>query len=108
MNKVTGPKYGNAKQAEEWKLRLFVTDWAPRCIVAYRNLTRICQENIENRCNIEVVDILERPEAAREQQIVAVPTLLKLSPEPRRVLVGDFSNTERVLKGLDVGRWTKG
>lgn len=108
MPKVTGPKYGNTEPAREWKLRLFVTDWNPRCIVAYRNLKKICEENIEDKCAIEVVDILEKPEIARQEQIVAVPTLLKLSPKPQRVLVGDFSRTEQVLKGLDVERWAHG
>jgi circadian clock protein KaiB len=108
MAKVTGPKYGNTEPAEEWKLRLFVTNWTPRCIVAYRNLKKICEENIENKCSIEVVDILENPDIARNSQIVAVPTLFKLSPKPERVLVGDFSKKEQVLKGLDVERWIKG
>jgi circadian clock protein KaiB len=107
MNMAAGPKYGDTKPAEEWKLRLFVTNWTPRCIVAYRNLDRICKEHIGDKCDIKVIDILEHPEVAREQQIVAVPTLFKLSPKPRRVLVGDFSKTEEVLKGLDVERWLK-
>ncbi len=108
MGKVTGPKYGDTEPAEEWKLRLFVTNWTPRCVVAYRNLKKICEEHIEDKCAIEVVDLLEKPEVAREEQIVAVPTLMKLSPKPERVLVGDFSKVETVLKGLDVERWAHG
>jgi circadian clock protein KaiB len=79
-----------------------VTAWTPRSIVAYRNLRKICAEHLEDKCTIEVVDLLKHPECARQEQIVAVPTLVKLSPKPRRVLIGDFSNVERVLKGLDV------
>ncbi len=108
MSKVTGPLYGDTKPAEEWKLRLFVTNWTPRCVVAYRNLKKICEENIEDKCRIEVVDLLQHPEIARQEQIVAVPTLQKLSPKPSRVIYGDFSKTEAVLKGLDVERWKKG
>ena len=108
MRKKTAPEYGNTEPAEQWKLRLFVTNWSPRCVVAYRNLKKICEDNIENKCDIEVVDILENPEVAREEQIVAVPTLYKMSPKPKRVLIGDFSKVEQVLKGLDVQRWVKG
>lgn len=76
--------------------------------MAYRNLKKICRENIGDKCAIEVVDILEHPDVARREQIVAVPTLMKISPKPERVLVGDFSKTEQVLKALDVERWVHG
>ena len=108
MPHKTGTEYGRTKPAGEWKLELYVTDWSPRCVVAYRNLARICREHISDKCKIEVVDILENPEAAKENQIVVVPTLLKYAPEPRRVLIGDFTSTEKVLKGLDVERWING
>lgn len=108
MNEVKNREYGETGPAQEWKLRLFVTDWTPRCVVAYRNLKRICEENIKDKCDIEVVDILEHPDVAREEQIVVVPTLFKLLPKPERVLVGDFTKREQVLKGLDVERWIKG
>ena len=107
MKKVTA-EYGRTEPAEEWKLRLFVTNWSPRCVVAYRNLKKICDENIGGKYAIEVVDILEQPDLARQEQIVAVPTLFKLSPKPNRVLIGDFTDKEQVLKGLDVERWIKG
>ncbi len=100
--KYTGSRYTCAKSANKWKLRLFIADWSPRCIAAYRNLKKICEENIEVNCAIEVVDILEHPDIARKEQIVAVPTLMKLSPKPQRLLIGDFSDKEHVLKGLDV------
>jgi len=104
----TTPEYGKTEPAAQWKLRLFVTDWTPRCIVAYRNLKKICQEHIEDRCDIEVVDLLKNPEVARREQIVAVPTLKKLTPGPHRVLVGDFTRPDKVLKALDVERWIRG
>ncbi|PPD57335.1 circadian clock KaiB family protein [Dehalogenimonas etheniformans] len=108
MEKVKGPPYGDTEPAEEWKLRLFVTDWNPRCIVAYRNLKKICQEDLENKCSIEVIDILEQPDIARQEQIVAIPALKKILPKPSRILVGDFSKKEKVLKALDVERWLHG
>ncbi len=108
MLEETAREYGRTEPAGEWKLRLFVTNWTPRCVVAYRNLKKICQEHIEGKCEIEVVDLLENPDVARKEQIVAVPTLLKMTPKPQRVLVGDFSKTEQVLKGLDVERWVRG
>jgi len=69
---------------------------------------KICQEHIDGKCDIEVVDLLKNPEVARQEQIVAIPTLLKMSPKPERVLVGDFSKVEQVLKSLDVERWAHG
>jgi len=102
MSTQAHPDYAAAPTPEEWKLRLYVTDWTPRCVAAYRNLMKICQEHVGDKCNIEVVDLLEQPEAARRDQIVAVPTLVKVSPRPSRVLVGDFTKLERVLKGLDI------
>ncbi len=102
MSTKAHPDYGSAPAPNEWQLRLYVTDWTPRCVAAYRNLTRICHDHISDKCNIEVVDLLEKPELAREDQIVAVPTLIKKGPKPERVLVGDFSKTERVLRGLDI------
>ncbi len=108
MSRVAGPKYGDTEPADEWRLRLYVTNWSPRCVLAYRNLKKICEEHIADKCAIEVVDILEHPDLARQEQIVAVPTLFKLLPKPERVLVGDFSKAEQVLKGLDVERWIRG
>ena len=98
---MTTSQYAKAPQASEWLLKLYVTDWTPRCIQAYKNLERICDERMEGKCEIEVVDILAEPEVAREEQIVAVPTLVKMKPGTRRVLVGDLSNEKKVLAGLD-------
>ncbi len=102
MSTAAHPDYGSAPVPEEWKLRLYVTDWTPRCVQAFKNLTRICQDHVGNKCNIEVVDLLEKPELARRDQILAVPTLVKMTPEPQKLLVGDLSNVDRVLKGLNV------
>ena len=100
MSTKAHPDYGNTNSVEEWKMRLFVTDWTPRCVVAYKNLNRICVEHLKDKCTIEVVDLLEHHEVARQEQIVAVPTLMKTSPKPEKVMVGDFSDENRVLKAL--------
>jgi circadian clock protein KaiB len=102
MSTRAHPVYNHAPAPKEWKLRLYVTDWNPRCVQAYRNIKRICQEHVGDKCNIEVVDLLEEPGVARRDQIVAVPTLVKMTPKPQRIMVGDFSKVEQVLKGLDV------
>ena len=103
MKRKTDRDSGKARAAEEeWKLCLYVTNSTPRCNVAYKNIKRICAERLKDRCEIEVIDILKNPEAARREQIVAIPTLLKVAPKPERMLVGDFSKEESVLKGLDI------
>jgi circadian clock protein KaiB len=102
MSTKAHPDYGDTNSIKEWNLLLYVTDWTPRCVVAYKNLNRICAEHLKNRCTIEVIDLLEKPEVARQEQIVAVPTLVKTSPAPHKVMIGDFTNEERVLKALGI------
>ncbi len=87
---------------EEWKLCLYVIDTTPISRYAYRNIKKICREHLKDNCKIEVIDVQANPEIAREEQIVATPTLVKESPAPRRMLVGDFSKEESVLRALDV------
>lgn len=88
--------------AETWELRLYVAGETPRCTAALANLRRICEEHLEGRYSIEIVDLLERPQLAQGEQIVAIPTLERRLPEPMRKIIGDLSNTERVLIGLDL------
>jgi circadian clock protein KaiB len=102
MSTKAHPDYGDTDSIKEWNLRLYVTDWTPRCVVAYKNLNRICTEHLKDKCTIEVVDLLEKPEMARQDQIVAVPTLMKTSPMPHKLMVGDLTNEERVLKALGI------
>ena len=104
MNKKRTPDYGSADSNKEYKLCLCVTGWTPRCVLANKNLNRICAEHLENNCDIEVIDLLENPEIARREQIVAVPKLVKMQPKPQRVLVSDFSQTDKVLNGLGFER----
>jgi circadian clock protein KaiB len=83
-------------------LRLYVAGQTARSIAALVNLKRICDEHLEGRYRIEVIDLLERPQLARGDQILALPTLVRKLPEPIRRLVGDLSDTERALVGLDI------
>ena len=85
-----------------YKLRLFVTGSTPRSARAIANMRRICEENLHGRYDLEVVDVYENPDATRELQIIATPTLVKILPEPLRRIIGDLSNKERVLAGLNV------
>ena len=85
-----------------WDLRLYVAGQTPRCITAVANLTRICEEHLEGKYSIEVVDLLANPQLAEGDQILAIPTLVRKLPSPIRKIIGDLSNTERVLVGLDL------
>ena len=107
MSTKAHPDYGDTGSIKEWNLRLFITDWTPRCVVAYKNLNRICSKHLKDMCQIEVVDLLENPEIARREQIVAIPTLMKMSPKPERIIIGDFTDEERVLKTLGIERHRK-
>ncbi len=88
--------------ADHYKLRLFVTGSTARSTRAIANMRRICEENLQGRYELEVIDVYQNPEATRELQIVATPTLVKMLPEPLRRVIGDLSNEERVLAGLNL------
>jgi circadian clock protein KaiB len=89
---------------ERYKLRLYVAGQTPKCLVAFANLKRICEEYLTGQYDIEVVDLLQTPALAQGDQIFAIPTLVRKLPEPVRKIIGDLSNTERVLVGLDIRR----
>lgn len=91
-----------SKAAERWLLRLYVAGQTPRSIEALSNLTRLCEEHLRGRYSIEVVDLLKRPQLAKGDQILAVPTLVRKLPPPLKKIIGDLSNTERVLVGLNI------
>ncbi len=101
----TGDEAQPAASAEEtWELRLYVTGRSPACVRALANLERACAHWLPGRYHIEVVDLLENPRAAAEDQIVAVPTLVRKHPPPIRRIVGDLANTdtERLLFGTQL------
>jgi circadian clock protein KaiB len=83
-------------------LRLYVTGSTPRSARAIENLRRVCEKHLFGRYDLEVIDIYQRPEAAREFQVIAVPTLVRLLPEPLRRVIGDLSDQDKVLHGLDL------
>lgn len=99
----TTPEGEKQKQGrKEWMLRLYIAGKTPRAIEAFRNLQKICEEHLAGRYEIEIVDLLENPKLARGDQIVALPTLVRKLPPPMRKIIGDLSNSERVLVGLDI------
>ena len=91
-----------AVPSEEFQLRLYVAGQTPKSIRAFENLKRLCDEHLDGRYQIEIVDLLENPVLARGDQILAVPTLVRRLPEPIKKIIGDLSNSERVLVGLDI------
>jgi len=83
-------------------LRLYVAGQTPKSLLAFSNLKKLCEEHLAGRYQIEVIDLLVDPQLARGDQILAIPTLVRKLPEPVRKIIGDLSNTERVLIGLDL------
>lgn len=87
---------------ESWVLRLYIAGQTPKCLMAISNLHRICEEHLSKQFTIEVVDLLERPQLAEGDKIVAIPTLVRRLPEPIRKIIGDLSDTEKTLVGLQL------
>lgn len=86
----------------EWELRLYVAGMTPKCVAAFQNLQRICEEHLPCQYHIEIIDLLENPKLAQGDQILAIPTLVRKLPQPLKKIIGDLSNEERVLVGLDI------
>jgi len=86
----------------EWDLRLYVAGPTPKSIAAFRNLEQLCEEYLAGRYRIEVIDLMKNPQLARGDQILAVPTLVRKLPAPIRKIIGNLSDTERLLVGLDL------
>jgi circadian clock protein KaiB len=91
-----------SSQDDRWRLRLYVAGQTPKSLQALANLEQICEEHLAGRYEIEVIDLLEQPQRAREDEIIAVPTLVRTLPEPMIRIIGDLSDTERVLVGLQL------
>ena len=91
-----------AEKNNGWNLRLYVAGQTSKSIAAIANLKRICEQHMPVRYNIEVIDLMQKPQLARNDQIVAIPTLIRKVPEPMKRIIGDLSATERVLIGLDL------
>jgi circadian clock protein KaiB len=89
-------------EGETWELRLYVAGQTAKSISALANLKKYCEEHLKGRYQIEVIDLLKNPQLAEGDQILAIPTLVRKVPEPIRKIIGDLSNEERVLVGLDI------
>lgn len=104
MISITSEK--TAKKAEErpktWELRLYTAGQTPKSMLAFSNLKKICEEHLKGQYTIEIIDLVKNPQLAAGDQIFAVPTLVRRLPPPLRRIIGDLSNTERVLIGLDL------
>ncbi len=98
---ATEPRH-DAVAPAHWHLRLYVAGQSPKSLTAFANLKRVCDEYLESRYQIEIVDLLENPHLAAEDEIIAIPTLVRRLPSPMRKLIGDLSDVDRVLAGLQL------
>ncbi|HEX2935258.1 MAG TPA: circadian clock protein KaiB [Bacteroidales bacterium] len=89
-------------EKDKWVLRLYVAGQTPKCVTAFMNLKKICEVQLKGKYTIEVIDLLQYPQLSKDDQILAIPTLVRKLPVPVRKIIGDLSNTERVLVGLDI------
>jgi circadian clock protein KaiB len=92
--------------ADAWILRLYVAGQTQNSLTAFENLKKICEDHLENKYTIEVIDLKKNPQLAKDHQIVAVPTLIRKLPTPVKKIIGNLSNTEKVLVGLDLRKVT--
>ncbi len=103
MTKSTTPLRARpTAAAKAWELRLYVAGQTPKSLEAFANLKRICEEYLPGQYHIEIIDLLEKPQLAGDDQILAIPTVVRRLPAPLRRIIGDLSNTERALVGLDL------
>jgi circadian clock protein KaiB len=93
---------GTPRDEEKWELRLYTAGQTPKSLAAIKNLKRVCEEHLAGRYEIEIVDLLKNPRLAKDDQIVAIPTLVRKLPDPVRKIIGDLSDTERALVGLQL------
>jgi circadian clock protein KaiB len=102
MSDLRDGSTGHWSEDEKWDLRLYIAGQTPKSVAAFNNLKRICEEHMPGRYHIDVIDLLENPRLAKEDQIVAIPTLVRKLPQPLRKIIGDLSDTERALVGLQL------
>lgn len=96
------PSSEQNRKEKTWELRLYVAGQTPKSLAAFSNLKKICEEHLDGQYKIEVIDLIKQPQLARDDQILAIPTLVRKLPQPLRKVIGDLSNTERVLVGLNL------
>jgi circadian clock protein KaiB len=97
-------KTAESSGTDKWELRLYTAGQTPKSLAAFRNLKKVCEEHLAGRYEIEVIDLMVNPRLAKDHQIVAIPTLVRKLPNPIRKIVGDLSDTERALVGLELRR----
>lgn len=97
--KQTKPK---KKAEEKWELRLYVAGQTPKSLTAFSNLKEYCEEHLKGKYRIQIIDLVKKPQLAKDHQILAIPTLVRQVPTPIRKIIGDLSNKEKVLVGLDI------
>ena len=104
MSKTVDKKHRLAKRARKdfWELRLYIAGQSPNSIAAIANLKKICEEQLQGKYRIEVIDLLEKPQLAKGDQIIAIPTLVRRLPPPVKKIIGNLSKAERALIGLDL------
>ena len=100
--KSTRSKVGREDEIDRWNLRLYVAGQTPRSLTEFSNLSRLWMEHLAGRYSIEVIDLLKQPQLAQGDQILAIPTLVRRLPEPIKRIVGDLSNLEKVVVGMDL------
>jgi circadian clock protein KaiB len=98
---ATEPRY-DAVAPAHWHLRLYVAGQSPKSLTAFANLKRVCDKYLDSRYEIEIVDLIENPHLAAADEIIAIPTLVRRLPQPSRRLIGDLSNVDRVVAGLQL------
>lgn len=99
---ATKTKRSSTRVSDVWNLRLYVAGQTPKSIMALTNLKKLCEEHLKGKYTLDVIDLLQKPQLAKGDQILAIPTLVRKLPVPIRKIIGDLSNTERVLVGLDL------
>lgn len=92
----------NEMTSEQWELRLYVAGQTPKSVKAFANLKKLCEEHLQGQYRIEIIDLLQHPELAKQDQILAIPTLVRKLPPPLRQIIGDLSDQDKVLLGLDL------
>jgi circadian clock protein KaiB len=102
MTNSPTPPAGETKDLTQWRLRLYTAGQTPKSLKAISNLHRICEEHLDGQYEIEVIDLLETPHLAEGDKVIAIPTLVRSLPEPIRRIIGDLSDTEKTLVGLQL------
>jgi circadian clock protein KaiB len=110
LSSASSTRKASSKKTEKgqiWNLRLYVAGQSPKSVTAFANLKRICEEHLAGRYRIEVLDLIKNPQLAQGDQILAIPTLVRKLPEPLKRIIGDLSDVERTLVGLDLFQSTR-